>query len=74
MLNIDDYFSNFLKLNVKKLTKNINNERKENFNEIFNSCLGACKIIQNGWETEAIPKKVDKNHEKTGFFARIFGN
>ena len=42
--------------------------------ENFSSCLGALKLIQNGWETEAIPKKVDKNHEKTGFFARIFGN
>jgi len=73
LLNIDEYFSNFLKLNVKKLTKSINNEGQENFNEIFNSCLGACKIIQNGWETEAIPKKTDKSHEKTGFFARIFG-
>jgi len=74
LLNIEDYFSNFLKLNVKKLAKNINKEGQENFNEIFNSCLGACKIIQNGWETEAIPEKVNKNHEKIGFFARIFGH
>ena len=74
LLNIEDYFSNFLKINVKKLTKNINKEGQENFNEIFNSCLGACKIIQNGWETEAIPEKVNKNHEKIGFFARIFGH
>ena len=74
LLNIEEYFSDFLKLSVKKLTKNINNEGKKNFNEIFNSCLGACKIIQNGWETEAIPEKVNKNHEKIGFFARIFGH
>ena len=73
LLNIEEYFSNFLQTNVKKLTKNINKERQENFNEIFNSCLGACKIIQNGWETEAIPEKVDKSDEKTGFFGRLFG-
>ena len=39
----------------------------------FTSCLGALKIIKDGWETEAIPKKSDKNIEKIGFFAKIFG-
>ena len=73
LLNIDKYFSNFLKLNVKKLNGENKNDINGNFNEIFNSCMGAFKIIQNGWETEAIPQNVDKNHEKKGFFAKIFG-
>ena len=39
----------------------------------FASCLGAIKIIKDGWETEAIPETPGKNAEKTGFFAKIFG-
>ena len=38
----------------------------------FASCLGALKIIKDGWETEAIPEIGGKNTEKTGFFAKIF--
>ena len=39
----------------------------------FDSCLGALKIIKDGWETEAIPKIKDKNIEKMSFFSKIFG-
>ena len=49
------------------------NFSKSSSNEIFNSCLGAYKIVKNGWETEAIPLNVDKNEQKRGFFAKIFG-
>ena len=38
----------------------------------FTSCLGGLKIIKDGWETEAIPQKVDKNAKKISFFAKIF--
>ena len=70
--NIEMYFSNFLKLNVKKLDKKNKDYKNENSYEIFNSCLGASKIIQNGWETEAIPQGVNKSADKKGFFAKIF--
>ena len=36
------------------------------------SCLGALKIIRDGWETEAIPGIVNQNEEKISFFAKIF--
>ena len=46
--------------------KNIDLEKK------FVSCLGAIKIIKDGWETEAIPKISGKDTKKIGFFAKIF--
>ena len=42
------------------------------FENNFSSCLGAIKIIKDGWETEAIPESGDKNISKIGFFAKFF--
>ena len=54
--------------------KNENNSNNyDNLEKKFNACLGAIRIIKDGWETEAIPKISDRNLEKIGFFARIFG-
>ena len=44
----------------------------EEFEKNFSSCLGALKIIKDGWETEAIPEIGSKNIEKMGFFAKFF--
>ena len=69
--NIEKNFINYLGPNVKKLGRNTleeDNVLKKN----FSSCLGALKIIKDGWETEAIPKRSNKNIEKVGFFAKIF--
>ena len=41
-------------------------------NEFFLSCLGALKIINDGWETEAIPEPIDKDGQKFSFFSRFF--
>ena len=38
----------------------------------FVSCLGALKILKDGWETEAIPVIGGKNIAKIDFFAKIF--
>ena len=70
LLNLEKYCSNFFNLNIKKLVKNI--EEKNENEENFASCLGALKIITDGWETEAIPEPVDKNAQKASFFSRIF--
>ena len=70
LLNLEKYFSNFLGLNVKKLEE----KDKKNNPKNFDSCLGALKIIKDGWETEAIPEIINKNIDKIGFFAKIFGN
>jgi len=50
-----------------KISENVNLEKN------FASCLGAIKIIKEGWETEAIPKISNKNIKKIGFFDKIFG-
>jgi cell division protein FtsA len=72
LLNIDKYFINFLGLKVKNIEKN-DLESGNNLDKNFVSCLGALKIIKDGWETEAIPEMESKNIEKIGFFAKIFG-
>ncbi len=67
LLNIEKYFINFFGPNVKKIDENKINLKKD-----FASCLGAIKIIKDGWETEAIPETSGKNIEKIGFFAKFF--
>jgi len=70
--NIEKYFINFFGLNIKIQNKNTL-EKDDSLEKNFASCLGAIKIIKDGWETEAIPENPGKNAEKTGFFAKIFG-
>ena len=67
-LNVEKYFINFFGSNIK----NLNKEKENDFENKFASCLGALKIIKDGWETEAIPKISSKNIEKAGFFSKIF--
>ena len=74
LINMDVYCSNFFESEVEKL---INNKKTKNENKMvenFSSCLGALKLIQNGWETEAIPESMDTNSQKKGFLAKIFSN
>ena len=66
--NMNLYFSNFFESEVKK---------KKSKNEISNNlapCLGALKLIKDGWETEAIPEMTGNLREKKGFLTKIFGN
>ena len=51
-----------------------NYDKQDTLIKNFTSCLGALKIIKDGWETEAIPELREKNIEKIGFFAKFFGN
>ena len=71
--NLEKYCANFFGLNVRKLSKNDKNESIDKDDRNFTSCLGALKIIKDGWETEAIPEPVYKHGQKTNFFAKIFG-
>ena len=66
-----------LKFFESEVEKLINNKKTKNENKMvenFSSCFGALKLIQNGWETEAIPESTDKHRQKKGFFTRIFSN
>ena len=70
--NLERYCVKFIGPNIKKIQGN-NNDGKENLEKIFSSCLGALKIIKDGWETEAIPEKEGRNIGKMSFFSKIFG-
>ena len=69
--NIEKCFINFFGSNMKTLNKNTL-EKNKVLEKNFASCLGALKIIKDGWETEAIPEISGKNIEKISFFAKIF--
>ena len=69
--NIEQYFINHFGFNIKKaniiiIEKDINPDKD------FTACMGALKVIKDGWETEAIPKISSKNIEKAGLIERIF--
>jgi len=66
LIDIEKYFANFFGPSLKRIGKDKDLEKN------FVSCLGAIKIIKDGWETEAIPEMVDKSIEKAGLFAKIF--
>ena len=51
---------------------NIKKMEEDDYKKNFFSCLGALKIIKDGWETEAIPEIKNKYSEKIGFLAKIF--
>jgi len=71
LLNIDKYFSNFFETNVKKCPTD--EPQNHYIEKNFSSCLGAIKIIKEGWETEAIPETQSNNLKKKGFLGKIFG-
>ena len=73
LFNLEKYCSDFFGLKVKKLGKSNKKKSEIQSDEDFDSCLGALKIIKDGWETEAIPEISGKNIEKIGFFTKIFG-
>ena len=74
LYNLEKYCSNLFETDVKKLESINNGNDTDEINENFNSCLGALKIIKDGWETEAIPAPANNNIGKMSFFAKIFGN
>jgi len=74
LINLDNYSSKFFGKNIKKVYEVSNNQSENKSEKYFTACLGALKIITEGWETEAIPETVNKNALKIGFFSKIFGN
>ena len=74
LTNLDKCCDKFFDSKVKKYVKNNYKEEENKLGENFIACLGAVKIIKDGWETEAIPETADQDGKKTSFFAKIFGN
>ena len=72
LINLEKYCSDFFGSSVNKLEKYYEEENKDDFEKDFISCLGAVRIIKDGWETEAIPEPI-YDEQKTNFFAKIFG-
>ena len=60
--NLEDYCSNFFGTEVKKLDKSDINGKEEDLEKNFIACLGALIIVTDGWETEAIPERGNKNY------------
>ena len=71
--NIEIFCTKFFNEEVYKLGKVGEEKNKSENLKFFFACLGAIKLINDGWETEAIPKTSGKYTEKKGFFAKIFG-
>ncbi len=71
LFNFETYCSVFFENEIKKFDKK---NYKNDLNEKFTSCLGALKIIKDGWETEAIPEPISKIGPKISFFSKFFGN
>ena len=71
LINLEKYCEKFFGTRIKKISQN-NKEQEKDLKKNFAACLGALKIIRDGWETEAIPEKVAKNAKKISFFAKIF--
>jgi len=69
--NIEKHCEKFFGPRIKKLSDN-NNEKETGLEKNFASCLGALRIIKDGWETEAISETVDKNAKNISFLAKIF--
>ena len=69
LINLEEYCSNYFGFHVNKFDKN----KKKEEASILGACLGAAKIIKDGWETEAIPEPASKYSKKSSFFAKIFG-
>jgi cell division protein FtsA len=72
ILNLEKYCSKVFDSDVKKLEINSSYVGEKKIDPNFNACLGALKIIVDGWETEAIPKTGEKYGQKAPFFMRFF--
>ena len=72
LFNIDKYCKNYFGP-IARIEQENDKQNEKNLEKNFAACLGALKIIKDGWETEAIPEKINKNIKKIGFLAKIFG-
>ena len=74
LINLVDYCHSFFGFSINKVTDTNKQEDIKDLNINFASCLGALKIIKDGWETEAIAVSPSSNVKKYSFFQRFFKN
>ena len=72
LLNLVEYSSNFFGSKLTNLNNSTKLKNEHIVDDNFVACLGALKIIKDGWETEAIPEQKSKNVKKNSFFTKIF--
>ena len=73
LFNLQNLSSMFFGCNVKVLSENDNDVLEEDLPLSFSGCIGALKIIQGGFETEAVPNQINPNRRKLGIFHKLFG-
>tara|TARA_Y100000590_G_scaffold457339_1_gene609765 strand:+ start:2314 stop:3540 length:1227 start_codon:yes stop_codon:yes gene_type:complete len=73
LCNLEIYCSNFFDKEVKNLVENKKIKDEYISKNGFAACLGALELIKNGWETEAIPKLINKQSKKISLLSKIFG-
>lgn len=73
MPNLHKFSSEFFDCNVKIFKNSDNLKLNKEHLPKFKACLGAIKIIQTGFETEAIAQEYDQNKVGSGIFYKLFG-
>ena len=71
--NLHKFSSEFFDCNVKIFKSSDNLKLSKEHLPKFKPCLGAIKIIQTGFETEAIAQEYDQNRVASGIFYKLFG-
>jgi len=66
-INIQEHCQSFFELNTII-------GRKDDLEKNFSACQGGIRIINEGWETEAIPEMRIESIKKVGFLRKIFGD
>jgi cell division protein FtsA len=73
-VNLFKYCSKIFNSDVKKIDPTQSAEKFSEQEDKFMACLGALKLIKDGWETEAIPQSKSRDSDKKNFFSKIFSN
>ena len=73
-LNLSKYCSKLFNSDVKKIESPQSEKAFLGQKDNFVACIGALKLIKDGWETEAIPQSKSEYNIKNNFLSKIFSN
>ena len=73
IINFNQFCSDFFKCEIKtiKTTDNIQTSVEESAS--YSSCLGAIKILKDGFDTEAIAQNPNERGKKFSIISNLFG-